>query len=170
MVIKCMRKMMKWMLIGMMLIASSCFAETLFVCTGNTGRSYMAEVLANKKLYHDSFSRVINVKTKTPEKIVTKVLSEWNIKQTHTPQQIQKSDLEKANLILTMTAEQKKWLIQQYPVFQRKILTLSECATGKNEDILDAYQKKISFYRKSRNQIFKYEEKLSSRRWLCTHY
>ena len=41
--------------------------------------------------------------------------------------------------------------------------------TGKNEDILDAYQKKISFYRKIRNQIFKYEEKLSSRRWLCTH-
>jgi len=86
----------------MMLIASSCFGETLFVCTGNTGRSYMAEVMANKKLYHASFSRGINVKTNTPENNATKVLSEWNIEQTHAPQQVQKSDLEREGFLSKM--------------------------------------------------------------------
>ena len=127
----------------------------------------MAEVTASQMLYHDSFSRGLNVKSLSNEKNATKVLYEWNIQKIHFPQQIQKSDVQKANLILTMTQKQKEALVQQYQAYQTKIFTLSECATGKNTDVLDPFGKGISTYRSVRDQIFEYENEISSKGWIC---
>jgi protein-tyrosine-phosphatase len=159
--------MMKKLIFLLSYFVTQVFADTLFICAGNTGRSYMAEVLANKMLYHDSFSRGLDVHSTTPEENATIALFQWNLEQTHVPQQLQNQDIQNAELVLTMTEQQKKTLISRFPVYTNKIYTLSECATGAIKDIEDPHGKDLEFYQAIRNQIFEYEDMIASRGWSC---
>lgn len=147
----------------------------LMVCTGNTGRSPMAEALANQDLHfaaanHPAFSRGIHVnpqKTLPEAKAVT-VMRQWgiNIAQ-HRAQPITPQDIATAEMVLTMTAEQKATLIQQDPQAAGKIFTLSECATGKNHDVIDAYGKDLRVYRQTRDQIAGYLRLIKQHHFTC---
>lgn len=143
-------------------------AYTLFVCDGNTGRSFMAETIAQKFLYHDSISRGLSVKENSSiEEFALKVLAEWNLYQYHTANQLLPEDIQNADLILTMTSLQKDELIQTYPEYSNKIYSLSECAEARDEDVPDAYGKPIGFYRTVRDQIFYHLDIISTRGWQC---
>jgi protein-tyrosine-phosphatase len=159
--------MMKQLIFLLSCFVTQVFANTLFVCTGNTGRSYMAEALSTKMLYHKSFSRGLQVQSSLPDAKAMRALAEWNIFYFHQAQEIKGVDLINADLVLTMTEEQKKSLMQLFPQHQNKIHTLSQCATGQLDDIQDPYNKDFTFYQKTRDKIFMYEDVISSRGWKC---
>ena len=157
---------MKKMLL-LLMISFQVFSDTLFVCQGNTGRSYIAEAIAQKLLYHQSFSRGLVMKSLYPEPKATEALAQWNIFYPHQAKAIEPSDVQRAELILTMTLQQKQQLLIRFPEYQNKIYMLSECADGQQIDVQDPFGKDLQTYENIRNQIFFYEDTISSRNWQC---
>ncbi len=133
----------------------------LMVCTGNTGRSPMAEAIANdilnySRLGYPAFSRGIKVNPQKikPEANAITVMNALGIHiALHKAQQITIATIAEAHWVLTMTTEQKAKVIALDPIAHAKVLTLSECATGINHDITDAYDQDLMVYRQTRDQI-----------------
>lgn len=151
--------------------------KVLFVCGGNTGRSPMAEGLANHFFnfpaqHYDAFSRGVNVNPKeiTPETNSIKVMEELGISiQSHRATPVTVSDIQSAKLVLTMTQAQKDKLLSLDPSASEKIYTLSQCADGTQQDISDAYGKNLAFYRQTRIQIAEYIEMIEKNGFHCHH-
>lgn len=100
----------------------------LFVCTGNTCRSPMAEFVLKSKSdtikvesagIYASFASPISDGTK-------QVLDEAEIKFNHQSKLITKELIDWANLVLTMTHEHKQLLNQMFPSIKGKVFTLKE--------------------------------------------
>lgn len=136
----------------------------LFVCTGNTGRSPMAEGLANQVLHwpslgYHAFSRGIKVNPakRTPEVNAVTVMRQLgaNIADGEA-QSITLYDIGQAEWVLTMTLTQRNDVRALDPHAAAKIMTLSECANGTMHDIPDAYGHDMAVYRATRNQIATY--------------
>lgn len=153
---------------GLVLLSISCVTNAsdnivTFVCTGNTGRSPMAEALSKeiiktKKLNILVASRGVNVDPKelTPEKGTMTVLKERGIDiSEHKATQLTETDIQKSSLLLTMTEKHKEKILLQYPQAKNKVFTLSEYATGKNEDLVDPYGKPLDAYKKVESQLDK---------------
>lgn len=144
--------------------SSSCFALdhiVTFVCTGNTGRSPMAEALANDYVKKHNLniivqSRGVNVDPKetAPEQGTVTVLKQHGIDiSSHKATQLTKADIDKSEYLLTMTQKHKVKILEQYPQAKGKVFTLSEFSTGKNEDLSDPYQKPLEAYIKVESQL-----------------
>jgi protein-tyrosine-phosphatase len=146
-----------------------------FVCTGNTGRSVMAEYLAK---YGTDFtehgyrinSRGVNVRPreKKPEvnAIVTMKKIGIRIKK-HRAKQLTAASTKKANLILTMTAAQKDEILKTIAPGASNVYMLSECANGTQTDIPDAYGKPLKIYEATRHQIQSYLDKILKQDGRC---
>ncbi len=61
-----------------------------------------------------------------------------------------------SDLILTMTAAHKEKLIALFPDARDKTFTLADYATGKPEDVADAFGKPMDFYRGMMKQVEDY--------------
>ena len=142
----------------------------LFVCTGNTCRSPMAEAVFNhlcseKKSEHKSFSRGLNVII--PQPISSKsieALKNKNIEIKKTiSQQLTNEDVKNADLILTMTSGHKMTLKSVFPEYKEKIYTLNEKAYSKESDIADPFGRRQDVYNECCEEIIGAVEKL-----LCT--
>jgi len=149
---------------------SSSFAATtdtnkiLFVCGGNTGRSPMAEYLANDYFHFakngyiaDSRGANVNPTELTPESYAIVAMKELGIKDisNHRATPVTKTDIDSAKLVLVMTEAHKEKLLKIDPT-AKNIYLLSECATGKKEEVADAYGHDLKFYENTRNIIVKY--------------
>jgi len=143
------------------------YAKTLFVCGGNTGRSYMAEAIARVHFQHESFSRGLDVQARWPEEHALVALAEIGIQHKHQAHELQESDVAHADLVLTMTKAQRLQLGQLFPGYSNKVKTMSECALGFNVDVWDAYGQSLAYYRQRRDQIFHYEAMMAKHSWLC---
>ena len=139
----------------------------LFVCTGNTCRSAMAEgifkkMLKEKTKYNSKFN-IISAGISTlpgisPAPGAIKVMSEQGIDiSRHIATQVQEDLVRKADLILVMSNTHKNYLKTKFAFTQDKIYLLKEYAqigkfksirkTDENYEVVDPLGRPIEFYR-----------------------
>lgn len=136
----------------------------VFVCTGNTCRSPMAEAILGRKLPE------VNVKSAgifagTNERAnshTLNVLKQNSIDLNHASQPVTKELLHWADLILMMTTEHKQVLIMHYPNFQEKYFTLKEYVSNADKEVWDELKQMYADYEEKRSLfIQKNEHQLS---------
>jgi protein-tyrosine-phosphatase len=126
--------------------------KIIFVCTGNTCRSPMAEKLG-QKIAHDRniqveiVSRGVSVSMQDPaheRAMCAMEVYELNLKN-HNATQFTDIDCLGETLYLTMTLQHKSYLLQQFPQIKGKVFTIKEVVNEKG-DIVDPYNKSQSIY------------------------
>ncbi|HOB11529.1 MAG TPA: low molecular weight protein arginine phosphatase [Syntrophomonadaceae bacterium] len=144
--------------------------KVLFVCTGNTCRSPMAEALFTRMLQLSGYpADEIRVESAglyawendqaTPEAI--EVMSQLGIDLTgHRSRSIDDAMVQEADLILTMTRNHRDKLQELFPHLRSKIYTLAEYAGQPDEEIPDPYGQNIETYQQALQQIKSLLEKI----------
>lgn len=134
--------------------------KIMFVCTGNTCRSPMAEVIA-KDVFGEMpisiISRGVSVyETSMASKNAIDVMQSIGIDlSNHISTQVTISDMLGSDLIFTMTAEHKKALQALSPQSSDKIFTITEYS-GATKDILDPYGLDLHYYNLCALELQKY--------------
>ncbi len=124
----------------------------LFVCTGNTCRSPIAEQIFNEQsrnLSAHAFSAGLDAKAGSPiNPQAANALTSLGYNPTeHTSTLVSTEAVEEADVILTFTQDQKNELGQRFPMGIRKLFTISEYANGEQgQDVLDPYGKSDEVY------------------------
>lgn len=139
----------------------------LFVCTGNTCRSAMAEGMFKKMLEErtkgNSKIEVLSAGISalpgiSPTFEAISVMFEQGIDiSQHYAQELQEELIKKADLILVMTNEHKEYIYKEFPFAQNKTFLLKKFTLNnksesnqnnqRNYEIIDPIGRKIEFYR-----------------------
>ncbi|ESU34453.1 hypothetical protein G3A_01475 [Bacillus sp. 17376] len=139
-------------------------ARILFVCTGNTCRSPMAEaILKSKQLSGvEVKSAGVYAPNGAEASVNAKaVLEENNISHDHRSSTLTREDIDWATLVLTMTQSHKGLIINQYPFAADKTFTLKEFADVKeNLDVADPFGGNEQIYRQAFKEIQKSIERI----------
>ena len=137
----------------------------LFVCTGNTCRSPMAEAVL-KHRGHEDFevkSAGVFAMDGTDASFQAKeVLKENDIIHRHQSTLLTKEDLDWASYIFTMTSNHKRAIVDQYPSVADKIFTLKEYVLTDpgNLDVSDPFGGSVDIYRHTYRELNELIEKL----------
>lgn len=134
--------------------------DILFICTGNTCRSPMAEILLKRVLAERGIQGIkvssagLAAEAGSPASAGTmSVLQEGEDLSAHRARQVDETMLAEASLVLTMTASHKEILQTKFPSFAAKVFTLGEYAWGQGENIADPYGGGREEYLLAREQI-----------------
>lgn len=135
----------------------------LFVCTGNTCRSPMAEGIAKehfKKInkIHRVLSRGLqNIENEPASSNAVEALEELEINiSRHKSNLVTRELMETSDLILTMTIAQRDLLrIAYFDIedIDDKVMTLSYYSIGEDKDIEDPYFQNLDVYKQVRDEI-----------------
>ena len=142
--------------------------KILFVCTGNTCRSPMAQVMA-ARLFGEGLqvtsAGLMALPNSAASPHAVTAMSERQLDLTgHSSQMVTKALLESTDLILTMTKSHKSAL---FPMATGKVYTLGEYA-GCNTSVSDPYGGDLEIYRACAEEIYglllKIHDKVTSHR------
>lgn len=136
----------------------------LFICTGNTCRSPMAQYLFEAALKEKKTMIPNSVKLKSaglftqdglpasPEAVAV-MLEEGLDINSHRSSKVDGGMVEDADLILTMTSSQKIELSKRFPYKQNQMFTLGEMAGFESFELSDPFGQGLEEYRKAMRQI-----------------
>ena len=127
--------------------------KIVFVCTGNTCRSPMAEALmvaragaGNLDVVADSCGISVyeseDINPKAVQALSTVGISGFE----HKSRQLEKADIQSADIVLTMTQQQKFSITKVYSEYKYKVFTISEYTRDSKDDVTDPYGKSQIFY------------------------
>lgn len=136
----------------------------LFVCSGNTCRSPMAQALLTEQLKNKKTiacdaviaqSAGLYAREGEPaSREAVKVMAEMGIDiSRHQAQMLNNNLLQWADLILTMTMDHYQGIIRKYDIPSRRIYTLAEFSRGEHADVVDPFAAGIQTYRQCARQI-----------------
>ena len=132
--------------------------RVLFVCTGNTCRSPMAEAL----LRHHGGDRfevqsagVFAYPGSDASVHAKEALAEKGISIDHTAQQVNETLLDWADIVVTMTENHKQIVFGHYPSVEKKLNTLYGVTEGISKDISDPFGGSLSIYKETLEEMEK---------------
>ncbi len=133
--------------------------KIVFVCTGNTCRSPMAQALmqaraaGNLDIKVDSCGTSVYQSEGINHKAEQALSSVGITAFEHSSRQLDKTDIDSADIVLTMTQHQKISITKVYPEYKYKVFTICEYTRDSKDDVTDPYGKSQIFYNFCVNEL-----------------
>ncbi|PFJ17464.1 low molecular weight phosphatase family protein [Bacillus cereus] len=130
--------------------------RVLFVCTGNTCRSPMAEALLRhhgEGKFEVQSAGVFAYPGSDASVYAKEALIEKGIAIDHSSKQINEKLLDWADIVVTMTENHKEIVRGYYPNIEKKVYTLYELTEGVSKDISDPFGGSLSIYKETLKEM-----------------